>query len=196
MVLALYLEGLPSQDDAGGISYYDPDPLMEAACAAFALGCALAIESPQQVMPVLKQTHPDDAEAIVAECTPPLLEQVAEARASSAELRPELFLEALLEALEESEPVEAEVAYNIISIAFEYGCILAHVERRAALTVRNGFNRLQAQALSAQAGQQSEDIADAPRYLAGPDPHRPVQDLARELLSAYEQDIGFGQVTA
>ena len=71
-------------------------------------------------------------------------------------------------------------------MAFEYGCIRAHVERAAAMMVRNVFNRAQAEALAEFEAGTNDDLPP------GPDPHRPLQDLAAEILSAYEADIGFG----
>ncbi len=192
VVLALYLEGLP-RDDAHGSHSYSTGPLTEAAEGAFALGCALGVEFPDRVSLILAQTHPGEVQAIIDDCTGPLQDQVVEAREASAELEPALFMGSLFEALDEDEPVEADAACNILSIAFEYGCVLAHVERRGAQLVRNSFNRRQA--LAAQGRATTEATSEPPPPAMGPRPSldRPVQELAQELLTAYEADIGFGQ---
>ena len=186
VVLALYLEGLPRHpDEEDDEPLYQAEALRDATAAAFALGCAAGIEFPRRVPVILEQTHPGDVEQIMEECREPLAEQAADARASGEETGPERFLESLLEALEEGQAVESDVACNLLSIGFEYGCILAAVQRPAALVVRNGYNRRQAQALAAfEAG----DLQEPP---PGPDPRQSLQDLAKEVVSAYEKDIGF-----
>ena len=185
-MLALYLEELPYREE-GGTTTYDPEPLMEAAAGAFALGCAMAVEAPDRVPLILEQTHPGEVDAIVADCTEPLQERVVEAQAAKAELVPELFLGALFDTFEDGEPVEATVAYNVISIGFEYGCILAQVERRAAQMVRNSYNRHQVLDATSPEDETSSG--------AVPLPFKAIQELAKEVLSAYEQDIGFGRAT-
>jgi hypothetical protein len=197
VVLALYLEDVPYHTGADGAISFDTEPIMEVSAEAFVLGCALGLEFPDRVSLILEQTHPGEVDAIIADCAGPLEERVADARESGAEIGPEVFLESLLDALEESGPVEADVAYNVISIGFEYGCILARVERRAALSVRNGFNRAQATLAQAAAhdkqatgGNGDDQVPADPGGIAS------VQELARELLLAYEQETGFGQATA
>jgi hypothetical protein len=156
---------------------YAAGPLRTAATAVFALGCALGIEFPDFVEPVLRQTHDDVAE-ILDECREPLSQQVEEARASGSEVTAEVFMADLFAPLGEGEPIEDEVAYNILSIAFEYGCILASVQRAAAMVVRNAHNRATA--------------AEPAPYAPGPSPDQKVQDLARELVAAYQKDFGLG----
>ncbi len=192
VVLALYLECLP-RDDAHDRHSYSTGPLVEAAEGAFALGCALGVEFPDRVSLILGQTHPGEVQAIIDDCTGPLQDQVVEAREAGAELEPALFMGSLFEALEENEPVEADAACNILSIAFEYGCVLAHVERRGAQLVRNSFNRRRA--LAAQGQAPTESAEGPPPPATGPRPGlgRPVQELAHELVGAYESDIGFDQ---
>ncbi len=178
VIMALYLEGLPHDlREVEDEVLYAAGPLRTAAEAAFALGCALGIEFPDLVGPVLRQTH-DDVDEILDECREPLSEQVEEARASGGEVTATVFMADLFAPLGEDEPVEDEVAYNVLSIAFEYGCILASVQRAAAMVVRNAHNR----AVAAEPGP----------YAPGPSPDQPVQDLARELVAAYQKDFGFG----
>ena len=189
VVLALYLEGLPRRDDPDGTSYFEAEPLTEAAAGAFALGCALGAAFPDRVRLILEQTHPGEVDAIISDCADPLEAEVAEAREAGRELEPSLFMASIFEAMDDVEPVEADVACNVVSIGFEYGCILAEVERRAAQMVRNSFNRRQAEVLRAAADADSAEGL----ILVGPDPERPVQELAQEVLAAYEKDFGFGQ---
>ena len=177
VVMALYVDGLPhdlreTEDEV----LYAAAPLRDAASVVFALGCALAIERPEHIHPLLRQTH-DDVDEILDECREPLAQQVAEARTSGEEVTAALFLTDLFTPLPPDDPVEEDVAHNVISIAFEYGCILATVERPAAMVVRNAHNRMRA----------SEPDPFAP----GPDPEKPLQELAAELATAYEQDFGF-----
>ena len=178
IVLAWQLEDLPYRE-SGETVYYDPDELVEAASAAFAFGCALGLDFPGRLPLILEQTHPGEGEAIVAECAGPLRELAAEARESAEEVGAELFLSSLFEALDDAEPVEAATGYNVISIGFEYGCILAHVERRAAMLVRNSFNR------------ELAAVAQAQRA-SGPARFQSLQELAREMLLDYEREVGFG----
>ena len=175
VVLAWQLEDLPYRE-AGDAAYYDPNELAEAASAAFAFGCALGLDFPDRLLPILEQTHPGEADAIVAD---PLQELAAEAAGSAEEVGAELFLGSLFDALDDTEPVEAATAYNVISIGFEYGCILARVERRAAMLVRNNFNR------------ELAAVAQA-RQPSGQAQFQPLQELAREMLSTYEREMGFG----
>ena len=189
VVLALHLEDMPYHEAGGAVSY-DPDELMEAASAAFAFGCALALDFPDRVPLILEQTHPGEGEAIVADCAGPLKEQAAEAHESGEEIGAELFLAALFEALEESEPVEADTAYNVISIGFEYGCILAQVERRGAMLVRNNFNRELA-AVARVENEAAQPKGRAGGGPAGPEPVQTLQQMARQLLEDYEKEIGF-----
>jgi hypothetical protein len=173
VVLAYLFDDQPFHEDQNGSVAYETDLVTEAAATAFALGCALGAASPGKVPLILEQTHPGEVEEIITECAPPLQEQAALARNGEAELGPELFLGALFETVAEGEPIESDAAYNMASIGFEYGCILALVERSAAQLLRNSYNRHQS-------------IGDA-----NPTPApMPVQDVASRLLAAYEDDPG------
>jgi hypothetical protein len=190
VVLMLYLEEIPQVSESpSGQPAYETEALRRAAMGAFAMGCATGMEFPDLVRPILEQTHPDEgADTIIEDCEGPLTEQVVEARAANQGLSSELFLESLFEAMEEDPEVEAQAAYNVLSISFEYGCILAKVERSAALLVRNDFNRKQAEQVEAM------ERGEEPFPVLGPDPNRPIQDTAKELVTAYQADIGFGDV--
>jgi len=190
VVLMLYLEEVPLvSDDPSVEPTYETEALRNASLGAFAMGCATGMDFPDLIRPILEQTHPDEgADTIIEDCEGPLTEQVEEARAASQELNAGLFLESLFEAMEDDPEVEAQAAYNILSISFEYGCILAKVERRAALLVRNDFNRKQAELVEAM------ERGEEPFPVLGPDPKRPIQDTAKELVTAYHADIGFGDM--
>ncbi len=185
VILALYLEGLPSHSHADGEEAFDAEPLSDAVIGAFALGCAVGLEYPERVRTILEQTHPGEAEGIIEQCKAPLTMQVAEARHAAEPLEPEDFVDSLVEAIGQGDYADADTAQNALSMSFEYGCILAHVERGAAMVVRNAFNRDQETAVREY---ESGDSADLP---TGPDPYQPLQDLAREIVTAYEADIGF-----
>ena len=96
------------------------------------------------------------------------------------------------EALEQGEHVDGEPAHNALSMSFEYGCVLAYLERTGAIMVRNAFNRSQQEAVEAFEANASEEPPDPDDVPAGPDPYQRVQDLAEEILEAYGADIGFG----
>ena len=185
VVLALYLEGLPSHSHAGGEEVFDSQPLSDAVIGAFALGCAVGLEYPQRVPTIIEQTHPGAAEQIIEECKGPLTLQVAEARHSAEPMEPEDFVESLVEALGQGEHVDGDTAQNALSMSFEYGCVLAHVERSAAMIVRNAFNRDQ------ETGVRDYESGESTDMPAGPDPYQSLQELAKEIVTAYEADIGF-----
>ena len=107
VVLALYLEGLPRRDDADGTSYFDAEPVTEAAAGAFALGCALGAAFPDRVRLILEQTHPGEVDAIISDCADPLEADVAEAREAGRELEPRLFMVSIFEALDSCKCDEA-----------------------------------------------------------------------------------------
>jgi hypothetical protein len=190
VVLMLYLEEIPQVSEGpSGEPIYEAEALRKASAGAFTMGCAIGMDFPDLVRPILEQTHSDEgADTIIEDCEGPLTEQVVEARAANQELNSALFLESLFEAMEEDEEIEAQAAYNVLSISFEYGCILAKVERRAALLVRNDFNRKQAEQVEAM------ERGEEPFPVLGPDPNRPIQDTAKELVTAYQADIGFSDV--
>jgi hypothetical protein len=166
---------------------FELGPLSEAVVGAFALGSAMGLEYPDRVNTLLDQTHPGQVEAIVEECRGALTELVQGTVAGGEALEAEDFVEELLESLAEEEHAGAEDAQNALSMAFEYGLILAQVHRNAAISVRNAFNREQATATEAY--QAEEEGAEAP---GGPDPFLTLQELAQEVMNAYEADIGFG----
>lgn len=160
---------------------------MEASSSAFALGCALGLDHALRVNQILEQTHPGESEVIISECQAPLLELISDAKESGEEIGAELFLAGLFEAMEDEEPVEASIAYNIISIGFEYGCILTKVERRAALLVRNNFNRELATVARLESNKDPEQTTNK----VDAEPFISLQQLAEHLLSEYEEDLGF-----
>lgn len=162
---------------------------MEASSSAFALGCALGLDHPGQVTLILEQTHVGESQAIISECESPLKSLISDAKESGEEIGAELFLSGLFEVLEDEEPVEANFAYNIISIGFEYGCILAQVERRAALIVRNKFNR---ELATVPRVESSKDPRQEERQReGGTKPFISLQQLAAHILSEYEAELGF-----
>lgn len=201
VVVLLHLENAPSHT-RGGDSFFESDALEEAAVAAFGLGCAVGVDFPARIPQILEQTHPGEVEGIVAECAEPLERQVAAARQATEALAPEDFLHDLLETLEESEHADSETAQNAVSMSFEYGLLLANVSRSAALVLRNALNRSTADAMRAAvgAGESEEGAVDAPPSApSGPyatedePPFESLQELAAEMMSAYEADIGFGE---
>ena len=106
----------------------------------------LASISPHRIVPVLEQTHPGQVTEIIDECREPLEQQVAAARQTTDPLEPADFMGDLLQAMEEGGHADIETAQNALSMSFEYGLILAHVQRSAALVLRNAFNRAQEEA--------------------------------------------------
>lgn len=187
VVVALHLEGLPAHHHDGE-PFYDCGPLSEAVVASFALGCAVGIDFPARIEPVLDQTHPGQAEHVIAECRGQLEQQAAAARQSSGPIEPEDFLDELLQALEGAEHADVESAQNALSMSFEYGLILARVQRSAAMVLRNAFNRSQQEAV-VDFGDGDTDEELPP----GPDPFESLQELAREIMDAYDADIGFSR---
>ena len=186
VAMALYLEGLPRDihEVSDDEPLYERESLVQAAEAIFGLGCAMGVAFPGHVPAILDQTHPDDVQAILDECREPLSEQVQDARRSGDDVGPWTFLSDLFESLEPGRPVAQDAAYNVLSISFEYGCILGLMERSAGQVVRNRQDRANAEALvSAEAD---------PSALSQPGPFRAstLQVLATELLEAYEADFG------
>lgn len=204
VVVLLHLENAPSHT-RGGDSFFESEALAEAAVAAFGLGCAVGVDFPARIPKILEQTHPGEVEGIVAECAEPLKRQVAAARQATEALSPEDFLHDLLETLEESEHADSETAQNAVSMSFEYGLLLANASRSAALVLRNALNRSTADAMrAASAAGESEEgepsaPGDAPPSPSAPSamedepPFESLQELAAEMMSAYEADIGFGE---
>lgn len=186
VVVVFYLDGLPRHDHDGE-PFFDSGPLTEAAVAAFALGCAIGVDFPERIEQILEQTHLDAVEHILAECREPLEQHADAARRSTEPLEPEDFIDELLQVLEESEHADIETAQNALSMSFEYGLILAHVRRSAALVLRNAFNRAQEEAVR-ELEEEGPDEEDVP---PGPAPFETLQEFAAEIMSAYEADIGF-----
>ena len=184
VVIALYLEGLPSDMDEANDEVFESAPLAEAVIGAFCLGCAIGIEYPDRLLPILTQTHGEDLEEIVDECRASLTERINEAKAAAEPLEAESFIVAMTDGLDERPYASAETAQNALSMSFEYGCVLAHVERGAAIVVRNEFNRSQEEAV--------EELADGaePDGFETPDPFHSLQEFAEEIVAAYEADIG------
>lgn len=188
VVVALYLEGLPYHEHDEEM-FYDSGPLSEAIVGSFALGCAVGVDFPSRIQQVLEQTHPGEVQHIVEECRNPLEAQVTAARSSTEPLEPEDFVDDLLEAIEKAEQADIETSQNALSVSFEYGLILAEIQRSAALVLRNAFNRSQEEAVAEfQDGPSEEDLPP------GPDPFESLQELANEIVAAYEADIGFETV--
>lgn len=204
VVVLLHLQAAPSQEH-GRDTLFESDPVAEAAVGAFGLGCAVGVDFPDRVFPILEQTHPGESERIAAECAEPLERQVAAARQSTETLAADDFLYDLLETLDETERVDAETAQNAVSMSFEYGLLLARVSRSAALVLRNAVNRSLEDAMRApptdalpQGALPPEEGAPAPS--APPSegeenapPFESLQELAAEMMAAYEADVGFGE---
>ena len=190
VIVVVYLEGLPAHDHDGDV-FYESDPLGEAVAGAFALGCAVGVDFPDRIVPVLEQTHPGQVTEIIDECREPLELQVAAARQTTDPLEPADFIGDMLQAIEEASHADIETAQNALSMSFEYGLILAHVQRSAALVLRNAFNRAQEKA--AQEEEPEDEPADAEDEDLSPEyaPFESLQELAQEIMSAYEADIGF-----
>jgi hypothetical protein len=183
VVIALYFEGLPSDFDEEDEQVFESAPLAEAVIGAFCLGCAIGIEYPERLLPILTQTHGDDLDEIVADCRASLTERINEAKAATEPIEAESFILEMTDGLDERPYASAETAQNALSMAFEYGCVLAHVERGAAIVVRNEFNRSQQ-----EIAEEMEDEGSSPDGEAL-DPYHSVQEFAEELVTAYEADI-------
>ena len=184
VVIALYLEGLPSDMDEEDEQVFESAPLAEAVIGAFCLGCAIGIESPERLLPILTQTHSDDLDEIIDECRESLKQRIDEAKAATEPIEAESFITAMTDGLDERPYASGETAQNALSMSFEYGCVLAHTERGAAIVVRNEFNRSQEEAV-----EELEDGGNA-EGLEGPDPFHSLQEFAAEIIAAYEADIG------
>ncbi len=199
VVVLLHLQAAPSQEH-GRDTLFESDPVAEAAVGAFGLGCAVGVDFPDRVLPILEQTHPGESERIAAECAEPLERQVAAARQSTETLAADDFLYDLLETLDETERVDAETAQNAVSMSFEYGLLLARVSRSAALVLRNAVNRSLEDAMRAPPPGALPPEEDAPAPSAPPlegeenaPPFESLQELAAEMMAAYEADVGFGE---
>jgi hypothetical protein len=190
VVIALHVEGLPTQLSEDDEAVFEAGALAESVVAAFALGCAVGVEFPDRVGPILEQTHEDAVEHIIEECRGPLTELVSAAKEAAEPLQPESFIESLVDGVEQSEYADNETAHNALSMSFEYGCILAHVQRSAAILVRNAYNREQDAAVRELQAEDPDD-ADDDDLPGGPDPFHSVQEFATEVMEAYEADIGF-----
>ena len=163
---------------------FESGPLGESVIGAFGLGCAVGIEFPEKVQPILAQTHEDQVGEIVEACRGSLLERIEEARTAAEPIDAESFIGAIVDGIEERPFSDSETAQNALSMSFEYGCILAHVARGAAIVVRNEVNRSQQEQL--------EDFEEGlePEAPEGPDPFHTLQQFAAEVMSAYEADMG------
>ena len=202
VVIALYLEGLPSDIDEEGEEVFESAPLAEAVIGAFCLGCSVGIEYPGRLLPILVQTHGDELDEIMAECKASLSQCIEEAKAATEPIEAESFIIDMTDGLDERPYASAETAQNALSMAFEYGCILAYFERGAAIVVRNGFNRSQEGETKEIEGEEAEDHHhedhaghDHPGLDHGADTdangsYQLVQEFAVEIVAAYEADIG------
>lgn len=163
---------------------FESGPLAESVIGAFGLGCAVGIEYPDRIMPILAQTHDEDTGEIVEECRVSLLERIEEAKTAAEPIDAESFIGAIVDSIEEQPHADSDTAQNALSMSFEYGLILAHVARGAAIVVRNEVNRHQQELL--------EDFEDGLDEEApeGPDPFHTLQGFAAEVMAAYEADMG------
>lgn len=200
VVVLLHLQAAPSQEH-GRDTLFESEPVAEAAVGAFGLGCAVGVDFPDRVLPILEQTHPGESERIAAECAEPLERQVDAARQSTETLVADDFLYDLLETLDETERVDAETAQNAVSMSFEYGLLLARVSRSAALVLRNAVNRSLEDAMRApppdapppEGGDAPAPSASPPEGEESAPPFESLQELAAEMMAAYEADVGFGE---
>ena len=103
------------------------------------------------------------------------------------------FIGSVFEGLEDEEPVDLDATCNILSIAFEYGCVLAHVDRGAAQIVRNNFNRGHPATPDIEISPLADRGQAPPNQEMEQGRSRPIQEFAQELYSAYEAGIGFKQ---
>ncbi len=185
-MIALYLEGLPQELDEDDGLVFESGPLADTVIGAFALGCAVGVEYPMRVQSILAQTHEGAVDEVIAECSESLKQGVAEAKAAAEPIEAESFIAALVDGLDGGPYADVETAQNALSMSCEYGCILASVERGAAIVVRNEYNRSQDKALDEFQEGQTEEVPE------GPDPFHSLQEFATEVMDAYEADIGFG----
>jgi len=205
VVIALYLEGLSSDMDEHQDEVFESAPLAEAVIGAFCLGCAIGIEYPERLLPILTQTHEDEIDEIINECRESLTQRIDEAKAAAEPLEAESFIVAMTDGLDERPYTSAETAQSVLSMSFEYGCVLAHIERGAAIVVRNEFNRSEEAAMEeiedqedhashdhTGHGHEGHDHArhDPASDDSGHGPYYSVQEFAAEIISAYEADIG------
>ena len=184
VVIALYLEGLPSDIGEEDDQVFESPPLAEAVIGAFCLGCAIGVEYPERLLPILTQTHAHDIDEIIDECRASLTQRIDEAKAAAEPIEAESFIAAMTDGLDERPYTSAETAQSVLSMSFEYGCVLAHVDRGAARVVRNEFNRSQEEAVDEFDGEGDIEPHE------GPDPYHSLQDFAEEIIAAYEADIG------
>jgi hypothetical protein len=180
---------------------FESAPLAEAVIGAFCLGCAIGIEYPERLQPILAQTHEDELDEIIAECKVSLTQCIEEAKAAAEPIEAESFIVGMTDGLDERPYASTETAQNALSMAFEYGCILARVERGAAIVVRNEFNRSEEAAAEEIEGEEEghdhEDHAghdhtghDHGRDSDAHGPYQLIQEFAVEIVAAYEADIG------
>ena len=135
-------------------------------------------------MPILRQTHEDDLSEVVEDCREALLERIDEAKEAMEPLEAESFVGAIVDSIEERPYCDSDTAQNALSMAFEYGCILAHAARGAAIAVRNEVNRSQQERVE----EFEEGLDDeAPE---GPEAFQTLQEFATEVMEAYEADLG------
>jgi hypothetical protein len=189
VVIALYLDGLPSDTDEDDEDIFESAPLAEAVIGAFCLGCAIGIEYPERLLPILSQTHEDELDEIIDECKKSLVQCIDEAKAAAEPIEAESFIVAMTDGLDELPYASAETAQSVLSMSFEYGCVLAHVERGAAIVVRNEFNRSEEAAMSEIADGDEDEEDDAQPH-EGAEPFHSLQEFAAEIIAAYEADIG------
>ncbi len=194
VVIALYLEGLPVDIDEEGEQVFESAPLTEAVIGAFCLGCAIGIEYPERLLAILTQTHVDELDEIINECRGSLTQCIEEARAAAEPIEAESFISEMTGGLDERPYASAETAQSALSMSFEYGCILAYVERGVAIMVRNEFNRSEEVAAEEPEEEEQEQEEDMGRKV-GSAPYHSLQEFAAEIVAAYEADIGLLTLT-
>lgn len=183
-MIALYLEGLPTAEDEEGLPVFESGPLGESVIGAFGLGCAVGIEYPDRIMPILRQTHEDDLNEVVEDCRTALLERIDEAKEAMEPIDAESFVAAIVDSIEEKPFCDSDTAQNALSMSFEYGCILASVARGAAMVVRNEVNRSQQERVEDFEDGLDNDAPD------NPEAFQSLQEFATEVMAAYEADLG------
>ena len=175
VIVALYsqvlIHDLQETEDVELISY---DSLWAISEEVFTLGCSIGLSNYGDITRILEQTHSDVSD-ILAECSVPLEKEVERAKESHATVSARFFLEVLFEPIVANEPVESDLSHQILSISFEYGCILAMSQRPAAIIVRNAFNR---ESVNSVSEKNINSIRD-----------KPLEEFGEELFSAYKVDF-------
>ncbi len=191
IITALVIENVETREH-GDETFYDVDGVALGSALAFAIGCAVGVEFPERIEPALAQTHGDDASSVIEACRAPLAQAATDARRSTEPPAPADFISELLDSLAEIERADIETAQSAISVSFEYGLLLAHTQRAAALVLRNAFDRSRKEEFeSAPNNDDPEAPPGSPGASDDPDDFETLQEIAREVMASYEEDIGF-----